>query len=333
MLSRRCLFYFLLLLTGTFGGSIHATVLPDLIFPSNFEAAPDCVPVGSAGCPGFSIATSFQVVAGEEVSQCYYFRTNVGALGIGRFSSRLGAAIPNIVVYATFDKDTKLPADAQPPGTLTSTNCGFGAGPNNTMARRIYSANHAVEQLRMPDDDGTGQPLAVELPANAAGFIEIHAINESDMPVDTTVQLTANGRANAEAYTKTGVYLTYNGQLSIPPLGTATATKTCAVPAGVKFWWFSTHTHQQATLAVLRNGPTTFLTTSDWEAPTIATYAAPSFYQFGAGEKLTYECSYTNDQNRTITAGDSYQTDENCVSISYYFPGDGAFCFNDIGPL
>jgi len=332
MFARRGLCY--LLLAGTFVGPVHATALPDQIFPSNFEAPPDCVPVGSAGCPGFSIATSFEVAAGQAISQCYYFRTgSAGTVGIGRFSSRFGPAIHNIVVYTTADMTTKLPADRQPPGTLSSTDCGFGGSANNTTARRIYSAHATVEQLRMPDDDGAGQPLALELPANAAGFIEIYALNTSEDPIATGVQLTANGRANAQAYTKTGTYVTYNASFSIPPSGSTTATLACDVPAATKFWWLSTHTHRRAMSATLRNGASTLLITSDWEAPTIATYAAPSFYQFGAGEKLTYECAFTNDQNFTVHSGDSYESDENCIGVGYYFPGDGALCYNNVGPL
>ena len=331
MLARRCLCC--LMLPATLVGLVHATALPDPIFAANFEAPPDCLPVGSGGCPGFSIAANFQVAAAQALSLCYYFRTGSGATaGIGRFSSRLGPAVHNIVVYRTVDKTTKLPADRQPPGTLSSTGCGF-APLDNTTAQRIYSAHAVAEQLRMPDDDGAGQPLAVELPANAAGFIEIYVLNASETPVDTSVQFTANARADAQAYTKTAAYVTYNGALSIPPLGTATATFACAVPDPAKFWWFSTHTHRRATSATLRNGATTLLTTSNWEAPAIATFAAPPFYQFAAGEKLTYECSFTNDLSQPVTEGDNYQSDENCVGIGYYFPGDGGLCYNNVGPL
>jgi hypothetical protein len=317
------------LLASAAAASVHAEVLPDPIFLSNFEAPPDCVPIGSAGCPGFSVAVNFQVAAAAALSQCYYFRTGSGStIGVGRFASRFGPAIQNIVVYTTVDSTTKLPADRQPPGTLSSTGCTF-SNYNNTIALRIYSAHETVEQLRMPDDDGAGQPLALELPANAAGFIEIYASNASDTALDTSVQLTANGRAAAQAYTKTATYVAYNGSLSIPPFGSTTATFACAVPDPAKFWWFSTQTHRRAMSATLRNGATTLLTTSNWEAPAIAIYGDPPFYQFGPGAQLTYECSFTNDLAHTVTAGDSYEDDENCVGVGYYFPGDGAFCYNN----
>jgi hypothetical protein len=128
--------------------------------------------------------------------------------------------------------------------------------------------------------------------------------------------------------------MTYNASISIPALSSATATKTCDVPAAVRFWWFSTHTHRRATGAVLRNGMATIVATTDWEAPAIAEFASSPFYLFGGGEKLTYECSYLNDGNSPVASGDDYDTDENCVGVGYFFPADHALvCFNDIGPL
>jgi hypothetical protein len=322
-----------LLLCAAFAARVHAAFVPDPVYAANFEAAPDCTSIGATGCPGFSVSVGFNVAGGGALSQCYYFRTGTGStLGVGRFASRWGPAVANSVVYTTADTTTKLPADRQPPGTLSSTDC-TPSNFNNTSARRIYSAHEAVEQLRMPDDDGAAQALALDLPANAAGFIDMYVLNASEDSVDTFVQLTANGREVGQSYTKTATYVTYAGDLSIPPFGSSTVTHACAVPGSAKFWWFSTQTYNRATSATLRNGATTLLTTSDWQHPAIATYAAPSFYQCGAGEKLTYECSYMNNLAQTVQAGDSYQFDENCVGIGYYFPGDGAFCFNDVGPL
>jgi hypothetical protein len=310
-----------------------ASVPPDRIFPANFEAPPDCLPAGSAGCPGFVVATNLEVAAAEALSLCYYFRTGTaGTIGIGRFSSHFGPAVHNIVVYTTVDSTTKLPADRQPPGTLASTNCGSGNF-NNTTARRIYSAHHPAEQLRMPDDDGAAQPLALELPANAAGFIEIYVVNNADQALDTSVELTANGRADAQPYTTTATYVAYNLSISIPAMSTKTETEACPVPDPASFWWFSTETHRRATSATLRKGAATILTTSDWESPAIATYTAPSFYQFGAGEKLTYECAYTNDGPAPVSTGDSYEFDEVCIGVGYYFPADEGYCFNSSGPF
>lgn len=310
----------------------RAGAVADALYASNFEAPPDCSSFGAPGCPGFTFEIPLALAAGEQTAYCYYFRTpNTGTLGIGRFSSRFEPFTAHIIVYTTVDQTTGVSADRQAPGTLSATDCGFAAGGNNTVAHRIYSAHESREQLRMPDDDGAGSPLAVELPANAAGFIEIYVVNPSLNPVVTKVWLGANGLATGAGYTKTASYMTYNATIAIPPgsSNVYTTPYACDVPTAVKFWWFSTHTHRYAISATLSNGATTLLTSSNWEAPVIQTYAAPAFYVFTPGQKLTYQCAYDNNTGRTITAGDDYVNDENCVGVGYFFPADAPrICYN-----
>jgi hypothetical protein len=157
----------------------RAAAVVDEVFQANFESPPDCLPVGATGCPGFTIQTpAIQIAGGQAIAYCYYFRTpNTGTIGIGRFSSRFDAVAAHVIVYATFDNSSTLPADRQTPGTVSSSGCGFAATANNTFARRIYSAHEPVEDLRMPSDDGAGKPVAIELPANSAGFIEMYFVN------------------------------------------------------------------------------------------------------------------------------------------------------------
>jgi len=320
----------LLLLLALAGMAHEACAVSDAIFPANFEAAPDCTSIGNTGCPGFTIETPAQEIApGEEVTFCYYFRApNAAAIGIGRFASTFDPVIANVVVYTTFDS-LGQPKDLQPPGTMSSTGCGFGFG-GSDRTDRIYSTHEPVESLRMPDDDGAGNPVALELLANAAGFIEMHYLNTSDAPIIAApVRLSANGLATGVAYTKTATFTTYKGTISLPPLSVSSVSDSCAVPDSVKFWWFSTHTHRHATLAKVGKGAQTIVTTTDWEHPAIANFSTSPFYPFTMGETLTYACDYANDTNNTIHAGDSYQTDENCVAIGYFFPAVKArFCYD-----
>jgi hypothetical protein len=312
----------------------RAGVAPDALFAANFEALPYCSSIGTPGCPGFTMEIPLALAAGEQAAYCYYFRTpNSGTLGVGRFSSRFDAITAHIIVYTTIDQTTGAIADRQAPGTLSATGCGFSTGGNNTVAHRIYSAHAESEQLRMPDSDGAGNPLAVELPANAAGFIEIYVVNPSLNPINTRVWFGANGLAAGASYTKTATYMTYNANISVPPFTTnsATAAYACSVPPAVKFWWLSTHTHRYAVSATLSNGASTLLSTTNWESPAIQTYAAPDFYAFADMQKLTYQCVYDNPTARTVTAGDDYVDDENCVGIGYFFPADAPkLCYNEI---
>jgi len=317
-----------LLLLALAGMTHEACAVSDAIFPANFEAAPDCSSIGRIGCPGFTIETPAQEIApGEEVTFCYYFRTpNVAAIGIGRFASTFDPVIADVVVYTTFDSMDQ-PKDLQPPGTMASSGCG-SFGPDRTD--RIYSTHEPVESLRMPDDDGAGNPVALELLANAAGFIRMHYLNTTDAPIIAApVRLSANGLATGVAYTKTATFTTFKGSFSVPPLSVSSVSDSCVVPDSVKFWWFSTHTHRHATLAKAGKGAQTIVTTTDWEHPAIAKLSTSPFYPFAMGETLTYACDYANDTAATITAGESYQTDENCSAIGYFFPAVKArFCYD-----
>jgi hypothetical protein len=316
-------------------GSADAT---ELLFAGNFESPPDCAMPGSAGCPGFIIETpAVQIDPGQAIAYCYYFDAPTAAtLGIGRFSVDFAYSTAHVIVYNTYSNSGGAPTDREPPGTLSSSNCGLTASTNDTYARRVFSAHSSSETLNMPADDGGGQPLAIELLVGQPMFIEMYFVNPSGSPVNASVRLRANGLATGDLYTKTATYMTYNGSISIAPFSTSTATDACAVPPSVKFWWFSTYTHQYATAATLSNstGPTTIVSSANFAMPTIAQFSAPAFYQFGATDKLTYSCDYTNSTPNTIHSGENYQTDENCVGIGYFFPAtQPLICFNNIGPF
>ena len=70
---------------------------------------------------------------------------------------------------------------------------------------------------------------------------------------------------------------------------------------------------------------------TNWEDPGAMTWSAAPFYTFTSGT-MTYECTYNNtgsNMNATIHSGPSYQTDEICMGIGYYFPSTGPrFCFD-----
>ena len=302
----------------------------DIVSRANFEAAPDCTSIGLPDCPGFTVVTpNVQIDPGQSIAYCYYFDTpNLATIGIGRFSVLFGPAVAQVIAYTTYDTNHQ-PADRQPPGTMSSVNCGW-----DPHSFRYFQAHAANEALRMPTDDGAGNPLAVELLAGQPAFIEIYFVNPDVTPVDSSVTLFANGWS-AAAYTRTATYMTYNTQIAIPPMSSGTPeTDSCPVPAAATFWWFSSHTHKHAIDATLSNGAATLLSSSDWQSPAIATYAAPTFYTFGATDKLTYSCTYDNPTPSLIVSGEDFDANENCVGIGYFFPATAPqYCVNNLGPL
>lgn len=313
----------------------RATALSEFVFASNFEAAPDCSSVGLSGCPGFVIETpSLELPPGGLVDACYYFRTpNSAVSAIGRFWSRFDPAVAHFIVWSTIDAGG-LPVDAQPPGTF-ETNCGLVSGANTKNFRWVYAAHQPVEELRMPDEDGASQPIAFELAANTAGFLEIYYVNPGENTLTVPpVRFVANERKPGP-YTSTASFLELYASISIPPMSSnATAGSACAMPAPTKAWWFSTQTHSHATGTQLsRSGSVTtpIVTSSDWESPAIETYGPPGFLGFTApNQMLSYQCTYDNNTFSPIVFGDDYQHNEACMGITYFFPANQSkLCLNN----
>jgi len=312
---------------------------PVPVFNDGFETGDSCAwSVGPSSClgPGFQFDTPEVIVGpGEEITYCYYFHTpNAETIGIRRWALTLGSVAHDVTLFATYDA-THLPADREPAGTLSSTNCGFvDMGSSNTLANWAYAAHNPFEQIVLPADDGAGSPLAVEVVAGQPMFLQMHFINPTGVAIANTVRLAAEALEIGVGYTKTASYFTYNNSISIPASSAGhTETRTCAAPAGVEFWFLSTHTHQFATSASVRDGVIPLVQSADWENPEILVFSSPGFYTFSPSG-LTYECVYNNPTGSPIVSGNSPISDENCVGIGYFFPATRPLlCIDNAGPF
>ena len=305
----------------------------DPVFLDSFETGDSCAwTPGPSTCPGFRIETPpVTVLGGEEATWCYYFHTpNSAAMGIRKWKSTMTPGTHHMIAYTTYDAGWN-PADRQPAGTLTQSPCGFGSGTGN--AAWVFAAHDPAAELAMPGDDGSGTPLAVEIPAGQPGFIYMRAFNSGTDPITASVQLEAEALPPATPYTETATYHAINTTLSIPPGSVGfPAAKTCPTPPGVEFWWLSTRTHRFATQAKVRDGNSDLVVSTDWEHPSALVLAAPNFHAFSSG--LTYECTYNNPTGASIVAGESESTNETCIGVGYFFPATRPMlCINNIGPL
>jgi hypothetical protein len=333
----RCLQKVLLIVA--FAGMPPAVAGGNLVFNDGFNTGDSCAwSLGPSSClgAGFQIDTPEVLIGpGEEITYCYYFETpNAESIGVKRWALTLGSVAHDVTLYATYD-NAQNPAPRQADGTLSAVDCGFtDSAATSTVANWLYAGHDTFSELVLPGDDGAGNPLAVEVPAGAPMFLEMHFINPTGSQIANTVRLDAEALAIGTTYTETASYYTYNNSLSIPP-GAAgdTETRTCAVPAGVEFWFLTTRTHLHASLATVRDGANPLVQSSNWEQPAIQQFPPPSAYTFSASG-MTYECVYDNPSASTITSGNDPQTDENCVGIGYFFPATRPLlCFNNVGPL
>ncbi len=309
--------------------SSRADLVP--ILGDGFESGDSCLwGVGPETCPGFTVTTPpLLAQPGEEVVFCYYFHTGNGATeGVRRITSAMEGMVRYTSLLTTYD-GAGNPLDVQPPGTLTSAGCDWSGG--NPNSRRIYTAHTLEEELLLPSDDGAGDPLALEFLPGQPAVLVAHLLNDTVDPVTTAVTLTAFSHMPGVAYTKTATLTTVDTFLLIPSGGSTTTTESCPVPSAVKFWWFSTHTHGFAQSARIRNGGSDIVVSTNWMVPAVAEFGPPNFYAFDIGEQLTYSCDFLNNSGQTVTFGDSYANDENCIGFAYFFPASvPRTCINNV---
>lgn len=282
---------------------------------------------------GFRVITpDIEIAPGDEITYCYYFRTpNTEPMAINHWKSEMTPGSHHMIMYTTNN-------DAKPPGTVSDQECGFGGGQGTDVPKWTYSAQTPSAELELPGDDGAGQPLAQDIPPNTAAYFQMHYLNATDEPIQVHVTLDAFALDAGATYTKTAPYITFNGNISIPPGAVGDVeSQSCNTPAGSKFWLMSTHAHKQAVKTRVLDGTTEVFASTDWEHPGAAMFMTPSeFYSFSTG-KLTYECTYNNtgdNAGMTVSTGDSAQDEEMCMAAGYYFPANKAlFCYNNFGPF
>ncbi|MBA3501421.1 MAG: hypothetical protein M4D80_10535 [Myxococcota bacterium] len=278
---------------------------------------------------GFQIVTpDITIKSGEEVTYCYYFRTpNTEAMAIKKWESVMTPGSHHLIMFTTGTQDK------MPPGTVSASGCGaFGGGLN--VPNWTYSAQTPTASMSLPVDDGAGKPLAIDIPPNTAGYVQMHYYNPTDNPIQAHVTINAEALDAGVAFTKTAAYVTYNGQISIPAGATNDVEmQSCNTPAGAKFWLMSTHAHKQAIKTEILDGTDQVFMSTDWEHPGAATWMSNPFRTFASG-KVTFRCTYNNPTNRVITDGDSAATDEMCMASGYYFPATKALiCYDGQGPF
>src|SRR6185295_13808828 len=99
-----------------------------------------------------------------------------------------------------------------------------------------------------------------------------------------------------------------------------------------KFWSLTTHTHRFAKRSSVQENTNVLVDTIDWTNPDAATWPTPPFFTF-ATNRMTTSCTYDNPNGFTLRTGGSYQYDEQCVAVGYFFPATKPLMCRDGFPL
>jgi len=293
--------------------------------------APDAAVIAPPARGFQVISPDITIMAGQEITYCYYFKTpNTENMVIKKWVSDMTPGSHHMIMFSTT-------TEQQPAGTITASGCGVGGASAANIPAWIFASQTAHAELALPTDDGAGKPLGQEIKAGTPAYFQMHYLNATDADIKVHVTVNAEAYEATDAYTPTAPYITFNGNISIPPGGVGVAqTQTCSTPPGAKFWMMSTHAHKQAVKTEVKNGmPTSTdvaFSSTDWEHPGAKAWMATPFYTF-TGDKLTYTCTYDNTGSnaaRTGKTGDSAVTDEMCMATGYYFPAPKSrLCYNN----
>jgi hypothetical protein len=282
---------------------------------------PDANPNGDLPPPamGFQLVSAdIELAPYEETTKCWYFQTpNEAELAVQRWESQMTPGSHHLIVYFT---STQIAA----PGTVVE-DCNVGLG-----AVWMYASQSPYYETAMPvDPEITPAEVGMRVAAGQYGFFQMHYLNASDQPLTAHATLNAHTFAPGTPYTPTAPYITFQDQIAIPPLSTATFGGNCNVPAGRKFFQLGTHAHKQATHTEVRDGATVVFESDDWAHPGVVEWTTAPFHTFSSNT-LTYECDFYNpDPNRTVYTGDSAATEEMCMAVGYMFPASSPqYCLN-----
>jgi hypothetical protein len=255
------------------------------------------------------------IPAGKEITYCYYFKTtNTTTMPIQSWKSHMTPGSHHMILYFTR-------TEVQPAGTVTADNCGSGGGGTNAPVW-TYATQVEDQEFTLPGNDGTGLPIAQNIPAGQPAYFQMHYLNSTDR--EMTVHVELNASAYAEGVTVRGAapYITYNTQIHIDAAqgSKASASGNCTVSPTLKFFTMSTHVHKQGVHTYVKDGAAMVFESTDWEHPGDRNWAASPFFSFSSG-KLTYQCDYINATGTTdpIVTGPSAATNEMCMAVGYYF--------------
>jgi len=141
--------------------------------------------------------------AGQEFTKCFYFHTsNTSSVAINKWISDMTPGSHHLIMFLN-TSGASQPAD----GTIDE-NCSFGNSATNIPSWTYAAAvPHAEED--MPTDDGGGKPLAQNISAGTAGFVQMHYLNSGDSDLTVHVDIKAYKLPDGAKYTPTAPDIAY----------------------------------------------------------------------------------------------------------------------------
>ena len=252
------------------------------------------------------------VPAGVETTQCIVVPLgNTEEVVMNGYTIQLSEGSHHLIVYMTTDAENDDPVNCVP-------FAGLAVGTDLP----IVFANKKQETWVFPEG------IAVDIPANQMVKIEGHYINTTanDLQGTGTVTFSTTPKATSPAFQPANFDFFGTTKINIPPNSTWTTGQLFQVGlAGTHLISVTTHQHELGTgIQVWAGNPGD---TSDQIADDLD-WSNPSWnlidpqFDFDGTNGLTYQCSWTNTTDETVSFGES-ALDEMCFVGGYYYPSQG----------
>jgi hypothetical protein len=278
-------------------------------------AAHDAAPGSATNEAGSGLQANIgpiDVPAGVETTQCIVVPLgNTEEIVMNGYTIDLSEGSHHLIVYLTSDAEQDDPVNCSP---FTGLALGTDVP--------IVFANKKQETWAFP----TG--IAVDIPANQMIKIEGHYINTTanDLQGTGNVSFVYTPKSSSPTFQAASFDFYGTTNINIPPNSTySTGPLFQAGLAGTHLINVTTHQHRLGTGIQVWAGDPGVQTDQiandmDWSNPSWG-LIDPQF-DFDGTNGLTYQCSWTNTTDQTVSFGES-ALDEMCFVGGYYYPSQG----------
>lgn len=268
-----------------------------------------------------SFSAELSVAPADETIQCQFVTMpdDRGPMAVRHMDHTYTAGSHHFLLFRT---DIATAADI-PEGGDQLTECEEGDAEWMGHVRGVvYAAQDPEGTFSFPDGVGmTFEPGAVML-------MQSHYLNTSsealEARIDVSLELTDPVSVEEEA----GVLFYYNPQIAVPPMGDASATLHCPVPADVSLAFVSSHMHKRGTFFEATTDDEaanellggTLYETEEWAEPVPRVFDGATSPMLRAGSTISYTCDFANPDPFTVVQGPSADTNEMCMFVGMYWP-------------
>jgi hypothetical protein len=244
----------------------------------------------------------FEMQPGEEIFKCQNFPNPFGSnVVVLSTESFMTAGSHHLFVFQRADHG---------PGELEDCS-GLEFGANLHLAQK--------SQQRTTYPPGIGR-----LFTSTEGLrLQVHYLNTSSRVIRPEVAVTvrADTLENVPVWASQIFINTFG--IHVPPRSSGEAQNSCGIPKDVQLISAASHMHKRGVYFTARGDRDQLLyETTEWAEPEPWTFDPPRTLR--AGSKIEIRCEYENESDRTLTFGQSADTNEMCIFTGLYYPAEFA---------